>query len=328
MGLGDFLGTGQRSKMIFWKFEKAREFTRKLGLKSRKEWEEYCKSGKKPREIPVFPNDAKIYASNWTGWGDWLGTGTVEIQNHVMNSLPFDEAREFTRKLKLKGYADWVKYRKSGTRPKGIPSNPQRVYKKDFKGYVDWLGNEEIRITKYLFKDFEDAREFVRSLKLLGEKEWKQYCKSGEKPDDIPVVPWNTYKNKGWIGVGDWLGTGRTRHTGEYRSFTEAREFVRSLGLKSSREWNEYRKSGNKPDDIPANPNQTYKNNFKGYGDWLGTGNISSYNIQYRPFKEAREFVRKLGLKSHKEWREYCKSGKKPDDIPSNPWYVYKEWKK
>ena len=122
-----------------------------------------------------------------------------------------------SRKLKLKGYADWVKYRKSGTRPKGMPSNPERVYKKDFKGYVDWLGNEEIRITKYLFKDFEDAREFVRSLKLLGEKEWKQYCKSGEKPDDIPVVPWNTYKNKGWIGVGDWLGTGRTRHTGEYR---------------------------------------------------------------------------------------------------------------
>ena len=46
------------------------------------------------------------------------------------------------------------------------------------------------------------------------------------------------------------------------------------------------------------------------------------------PFEEAREFVRSLGLNGIKEWTEYCKSGNKPDDIPSAPWNVYKEWKK
>ena len=49
---------------------------------------------------------------------------------------------------------------------------------------------------------------------------------------------------------------------------------------------------------------------------------------QFRDFEGAREFVRSLGLKSGTEWREYCKSGKKPDDIPAAPWRVYKEWKK
>ena len=49
---------------------------------------------------------------------------------------------------------------------------------------------------------------------------------------------------------------------------------------------------------------------------------------QFRDFEDAREFVRKLGLKNKKEWQEYCKSGNKPDDIPSNPWDVYKEWEK
>ena len=49
---------------------------------------------------------------------------------------------------------------------------------------------------------------------------------------------------------------------------------------------------------------------------------------QYRDFESAREFVRKSKFNSVKEWREYCKSGNKPDDIPSNPWDVYKEWKK
>ena len=54
-------------------------------------------------------------------------------------------------------------------------------------------------------------------------------------------------------------------------------------------------------------------------GDWLGTGTVATHLRQYRSFKEARAFVRGLGLKSEAEWRDYCKSGKKPDDIPANP---------
>ena len=49
---------------------------------------------------------------------------------------------------------------------------------------------------------------------------------------------------------------------------------------------------------------------------------------KFRDFESAREFVRKLNLKNFTEWREYCKSGNKPDDIPTAPWTVYKEWKK
>jgi AraC-like DNA-binding protein len=47
----------------------------------------------------------------------------------------------------------------------------------------------------------------------------------------------------------------------------------------------------------------------------------------YLPFKQAREFVRKLGFTTREEWEEYCNSGKKPDNIPSNPWNVYKKRK-
>ena len=68
--------------------------------------------------------------------------------------------------------------------------------------------------------------------------------------------------------------------------------------------------------------------NGGGWGDWLGTGTVASYNMQYRTFTEAREFVRALHLKNTKEWEQYCKSGNKPDDIPFAPWSTYKEWKK
>ena len=38
---------------------------------------------------------------------------------------------------------------------------------------------------------------------------------------------------------------------------------------------------------------------------------------------------RSLNLKNSKEWIEYTKSGKKPDDIPAAPWQTYKNkgWK-
>jgi hypothetical protein len=49
---------------------------------------------------------------------------------------------------------------------------------------------------------------------------------------------------------------------------------------------------------------------------------------KYRSFKEARKFARSLKLSGRKEWREYIKSGQKPDDIPSKPDGTYKkEWK-
>jgi hypothetical protein len=69
-------------------------------------------------------------------------------------------------------------------------------------------------------------------------------------------------------------------------------------------------------------------------GDWLGTGTVATYLRQYRSFKKARAFVRRLGLKSVSEWRDYCKSGEKPADIPANPhdtyandgWAGYYDW--
>ena len=59
---------------------------------------------------------------------------------------------------------------------------------------------------KQEWKPFEDARVFVRSLKLRGAEEWEEYRKSGKRPNDIPSNPDKIYKNDGWISIPDWLG--------------------------------------------------------------------------------------------------------------------------
>jgi len=63
-----------------------------------------------------------------------------------------------------------------------------------------------------------------------------------------------------------------------------------------------------KPADIPNNPERTYKKEWKGWGNWLGTE--LTKNIEYRGFEEARKFVHSLGLKSKTEWDAYCRTGK------------------
>jgi len=177
------------------------------------------------------------------------------------------------------------------------------------------------------YKPLKEARDFVHKLNLKGEKEWRAYCKSGHKPEDIPANPNRTYKQDGWKTWGDWFGSGNvSNQLREFKPFEEARDFVHKLKLKTLKEWFDYCKSGLKPEDIPTAPNQTYKQDgWKSWGDWLGTGSIASFLREYKQFEEAREFVHNLNLKNGEEWKDYCKSGHKPEDIPAKPYRTYKQ---
>jgi hypothetical protein len=159
----------------------------------------------------------------------------------------------------------------------------------------------------------------VRRLGLKSQAYWREYCKSGKRPADIPAWPPRVYAEAGWTGWGDWLGTENVAsRLRKYKSFTNAGTFVRRLGLKSQAEWFDYSRSGKKPYDIPTTPHIVYaESGWSGWGDWLGTGTVAPRLRQYRSFKKARPFARRLGLKSEAEWFDYCKSGKKPADIPA-----------
>jgi hypothetical protein len=114
---------------------------------------------------------------------------------------------------------------------------------------------------------FLDARKFVQGLGLKKSKEWEEYRKSCNKPDDIPTHPDVTYKNKGWISYRNWIGISETM-----RSFEDAKKFVQTLNLKSTKKWEIYSGSGKRPRDIPSNPDKVYKNKgWINWKDWLGT---------------------------------------------------------
>ena len=55
------------------------------------------------------------------------------------------------------------------------------------------------------FLSYEEAREYVRSLNLKNNREWREWSKSGMRPSNIPSNPDKTYQNKGWLGWDDFL---------------------------------------------------------------------------------------------------------------------------
>jgi hypothetical protein len=236
---------------------------------------------------------------------------------------PFKKARAFVHRLGLKSHADWIKYCASGKKPHDIPSAPASVYAK--AGWVnlgDWLGTGTVAPILREYQSFKRARAFAHNLGLKSWAEWREYCRSGSKPGDIPAKPYRTYAEAGWTSMGDWLGTNKRRRGADWRPFNKARAFVRSIGLKSTTEWGEYCHSGKRPADIPANPSSVYANDgWVGHSDWFGNGRVPRDG--YRSFKEARTFVRARRLKTEAEWREYCRSGNKPADIPAGPSSVY-----
>jgi hypothetical protein len=135
------------------------------------------------------------------------------------------------------------------------------------------------------------------------------------------------YAALGWKSWGDWLGTGRVANTKRnFAPFLVALKYARSLNLKTNLEWNAHCKAGQKPANIPAYPDGTYRDKgWQDWGHWLGTGAVAPSKRNFMHFRQARAHVRKLGLKNEKEWRIYSKSIQKPKNIPSTPDRFYKD---
>ena len=181
----------------------------------------------------------------------------------------FTAARALARGLGLKSKAWWEVWRKSGQRPSNIPSSPDVIYRDDgWISWPDWLGSERVA-----WKSFTEGRALVRGLELKSEKGWRAWSKSGQRPSDIPAAPNKIYRDEGWISYPDWLGFEGRAPPGSMLPFAVGRAYVRKLKLRSVKEWKEWSKSGQRPSNIPATPQRTYRDDgWISYPDWLGYG--------------------------------------------------------
>ena len=291
-------------------FEEAKRFVHTLGFNGQSAWYEYAGSPECPPDIPS--SCSTVYGSEWTTWGDWLGTGTIATRLRIFRS--YEEATNFVHPLKLKNFnPEWINYC-TGKRddlpikPDDIPSNPDRTYS-EFKkrgAWGGWLGTGTIATHLRPHVSYEEAKEFVHGLGLKSERggrkqnnldlSWRNYkagnlvATLGEIPKYIPSSPEKVYGDE--FDWPDFLGNGGKPKDVDYWTYSQARDWVIQLELHKKRivrtegkrknaarnKWNDfcaglYPDLPVKPVEIPSSIHHGYKDKgYKGYRHFITPG--------------------------------------------------------
>ena len=311
----------------FFTYAEAHEFIRTLpfALDNAKDYRRYMNhkhpSGVSPfRKLPANPDTYYKRRGTWVSWPHFLGTARW---SRKVSWLPFEEARDFVRRLELQTQQEWSAWsagRLPGrpARPRNIPSNPSQEYEgKGWINFPDWIGRERRKIPTADVWSFERARAFVYKLKLKNPTQWAAWVRGDlpnkpERPKLLPSKPKPHYEKSGdWISWPDWLGTRPGWRKIEKLPYKEARKVVRRLKLRSQADYQAWSKTSSRPENIPANPYGKYKQT----GEWAGWNDFLGLPPRYSQFTPAQkkaaiarirsgkstapDEARKLGLSKH-----------------------------
>ena len=234
--------------------------------------------------------------------------------------LSFEEAEDKVRPLRILSMREYVRLFKQKKLPKGLPSDPPRIYKN--KGWVGWpefLGYERDKMKRGSALPFREAREFTRSFGIKSISEYKKLHKQGGLPKVYPADPSRLYKGQGWVDWFDFLGNKRPD---KLLSFEEAEELVKNLGIRTIQEYTRLCRHGKLPKGLPICPDEVYKD--KGWANWYDYLGCEPHRIKPPPFEELKKTVRELGIKNSKVYKELRRQGKLPKGLPYDPNRGYK----
>lgn len=89
----------------------------------------------------------------------------------------------------------------------------------------------------------------------------------------------------------------------QYRDYQSAAEYVQQMNITSVRHFKRLKKEKKIPEDIPSNPNRTYKNQgWISWGHFFGTGRVATKDKKFRIFKKAMKYIQKKRIKSAQEY--------------------------
>ena len=130
------------------------------------------------------------------------------------------------------------------------------------------------------FLPFDEGLAVAQSLNLAKRSEWRAWCKEGVRPPNVPSAPGKIYKGGGWQGWGHWLGTGAKSSKAkkaQFLPFGQALRVARHLQLVSKTGWRAWCRSGARPANVPAAPEQAYVHDGRmGWEHFLHHANLDA----------------------------------------------------
>ena len=295
---GEFLGTGRTRRTDFPSYEEAQRIAQQAGITTAEEYNKRYKGF----GLPSSPNG--FYKDQWQGWREFLGTGRTRGTDFPS----YEEAQRIAQQAGITTQQEYNKRYKG--LELGLPSSPNSSYKEQWQGWGVFLGTGRIRTRGTDFPSYEEAQRIAQQVGITTQQEYKKrYKELG-----LPFHPDRIYKEQ-WQGLGKFLGTGRIRTRGtDFPSYEEAQRIAQQAGMTKNKEYRErYKDLG-----LPSNPDGFYKEQWQGWGVFLGTG-ISSKN--FPSYEEAQRTAQQAGITTQQEYhKRYKELG-----LPSNPDRIYKE---
>ena len=199
----------------------------------------------------------------------WFGFFSAQVEGspcrEVVNGqvkvfLTFEQA---VLKVRGAGVSSFREYRAWQKDHPDMPSHPERVYAKHWRGWRFFLGTGREWIRKQ-FLPWEQAVLKARAAGLLYERNYRTWRK--DHPD-MPSHPERVYA-KHWRGWRFFLGTGREWIRKQFLPWEQAVLKVRGAGVSSRREYLRWRKDH---PDMPSEPNVVYGKQWLSWGHFLGT---------------------------------------------------------
>ncbi|HEY5509494.1 MAG TPA: integrase repeat-containing protein [Prolixibacteraceae bacterium] len=163
---------------------------------------------------------------------------------------------------------------------------------------------EEVEEKLNYYRSYIEAKEATKKLGIKSESKYREHYREDAR---LPSKPDKFYTHKGWI---DWYNFFDAKAPNIYPTYNEARIATNKLGIKSLIE---YRERFKEDERLPSTPDRTYKK--IGWLDWSNFFGITSSKI-YPTYAEAKEAVKRLGIKTY---TEYKKRYKEDTRLPRNP---------
>jgi hypothetical protein len=318
----EFVGKDLSKPPRFVPYSEAVKIVRGLNITTNKQWEQWSKTeDRRKLRLPSEPSSA--YRNDWVSWPDFVGKSNNVIPKHVS----YEEAKKIIKDIVIPNLSAWAKFIKTKDRViHGLPSNPERLYAKDWKGWNNFLSSDKVTTHRRSksFVSYEEAKIVIQEKGIINNEHFRLLMKSPDRPDGVPTNPDKHYPE--WISWKDFLDTrGKLRSNG--RGLRENRlpmdmhtEFAINHNIVNRQEWIRYSVEGKLPDGFSKTPKLIFSDTWTSWKDFLGL------EKQYVSYSEAQVLIQPYNLTGYKKFFKFMKSPTGLKNIPSAPQRFYKEW--
>lgn len=172
------------------------------------------------------------------------------------NFLNYSACRTLVVTLGLTSMQDWIAWAKSGNRPADVPSNPWNVYKDELASMTP---PQKFNINEFI------GCKLPRKARV--------------KKDGVVKVPKTPKSVKAPKAVDNPVSDAPVDvlDTSGLTAFEIAKTAIQTMKLTSREAFYDLKRKNMLPAGVPRNPDTTFKNDWKGWGDFLGnTGNTTT----------------------------------------------------